>query len=265
VNVPNSRMRTFIFLPILFVNIISFSQKGPKLVEADLKKQFEKIYYWDEHREMNDTTDTYDSMQTANNYIVDQIIKQGTANPAFFNYHFTALSQYLDVVSTKDKSLRIYSWDTYTGGTMHIFFAVALYLGGDKKIHTQSLSDSSEGDPGLWYSDVYTFINQGKKFYFCVGDGKYSNFDLGLQVNVYTVDGNRLTPAHIIKTHKGLTSSIHVGYDLSSFDGKSDHSIVFDESTKQLKIPLVDANGKMSRKNIIYKFTGQHFERTGAK
>ena len=30
-------MRTFVFLPILFVNIISFSQKSPKLVEADLK------------------------------------------------------------------------------------------------------------------------------------------------------------------------------------------------------------------------------------
>jgi hypothetical protein len=261
----NFHMRTLVFLPALFATIFSFSQKSPKLVEADLRKQFQKIYYWDEHREINDTTNTYDSMQTANNYILYQIIKHGTANPAFFNYPFKGLTEYLDVVATKDKSLRIFSWDTYTGGTMHIYFAVAQYLGADKKIHTESLSDSAEGDPGLWYSDIYSFTNKGKKFFFCVGDGKYSNFDLGLQVNVYTVNGNRLAPAPIIKTQKGLTSTIHVSYDLSNLDGKTGYSIVFDESTNQLRIPLVDANGKMSRKNIFYKFTGEHFERAGVK
>jgi hypothetical protein len=258
-------MRTFVFLPALFATIISFSQKTAKSVEADLQKQFQKIYYWEDHREMNDTIDTYDSMQTANDYILDQFLKQGTANHSLFNYPFKALAEYLDIVTTKDKSLRIYSWDTHTGGTMHIFFAVAQYLGADKKIHTQSLSDSSEGDPGLWYSDVYTFTNSGKKFYFCVGDGVYSTHDLAVQVDVYTVKGNRLTPAPIIKTQKGLTHSIHVSYDLFNLNGKTDHSIVFDESTKQLKIPVVDTKGKMYKKDIIYKFTGEYFVRAGIK
>jgi hypothetical protein len=114
----------FSFLLILWATVSS-SQKNPKSVEADLKKQFQKIYYWDEHGQMNDTIDTYDSMQTANNYILDQILKQGHNNPHFFNYPFNSLREYLDVISSNDKSLRIYSWDTYTGGTMHIVYTAA--------------------------------------------------------------------------------------------------------------------------------------------
>jgi hypothetical protein len=221
-----------------FLNSVCFAQKSQRSVEADLKKQFQKIYYWDEHHQMDDTVDTYDSMQRANDYILNQIIKQGYHNPAFFNYSFASLGEYLDVLTSKDKSFRIYSWDTYTGGTMHIFYAVAQYLGSDKKLYTQSLIDSS-GDPGLWYSGIYSFNDKGRKYYCCIGNGKYSTMDFGQEVIVYTIKGNLLVQAPIIKTQKGLTNSIHVAYDLSSLDGKTDHSIVFDENTKELRIPLL--------------------------
>jgi hypothetical protein len=249
----------------LCCSIVSFSQRNPKTVEEELKKQFQKIYYWEEHQKVDDPIDTYDSMQRANDYILNQILKQGYNNRAFFNYPFSSLSEYVDVVSCKDKSFRIYSWDTYTGGTMHIFYAVAQYLGKDNKVYTESLADTSGNDPGLWYSKIYAFSDKGRKYYFCIGHGIYSTADLGLDVTIYTVKGNLLVQAPIIKTQKGLTNSIHVSYDLSSLDGKTDHSIVFDEVTKELKIPVVDTKGKMSARNIIYKFNGEYFERDGIK
>jgi hypothetical protein len=258
-------MKTLLFLPILCVSIVSFSQKSPKSIETDLKRHFEKIWYWDEHHEMNDTIDTYDSMQRANAYILHQIIKQGYNNRASLTYPFTALSQYLDVITSKDKSFRIYSWDTYTGGTMHIFYSVAQYLGSDNKVYTQSFVDNSEGDPGLWYSEIYTFNDKGKKYYFCIGHGKYSTMDLAQEIDVYTVKGNRLVQSPIIKTQKRLTSSIHVSYYLPTVENPVDNSIVFDETRNELKIPLVDAKEKMTNRYIIYKFTGDHFERTGIK
>jgi hypothetical protein len=115
-------MKANVFLPALLISIVSFSQKDPKSVEIELKKQFERIYYWLEHPKLDDSIDTYDSMQTVNDYLLDQIVKQGKNNPAFFNYSFNSLSEYLDILTCKDNSFRIYSWDTYTGGTMHIFY-----------------------------------------------------------------------------------------------------------------------------------------------
>jgi hypothetical protein len=145
------------------------------------------------------------------------------------------------------------------------FLRVAQYLGNDKKVYTKYLIDTASGDPGLWYSKIYIFKDNGAKYYFCIGDGKYSTKDLGQEVRVFVVKGNLLVQAPIIKTQRGLTNSIHINYDLSNLDGKTDHSIAFDESSNELKIPVVDAKGKMSNKNIIYKFNGEHFERKGIK
>jgi hypothetical protein len=254
-------MKTYILLPTLLFSSISFSQKSAKSVEVELKNEFEKIYYWNEHPKTNDAIDTYDSIQTANNYILNEIIARGHSNPDFFTYPFTSLSAYLDVLTSKDKLLRIYSWDTYTGGTMHIFYAVAQYIGGDKKLYTQSLVDTSDNDPGLSFSKIYTFDDKGRKYYLSIGNAIYSTHDLAQEVIIYTVSGNLLVQAPIIKTQRGLTNSIHVGYDLFGLTSKTDHSIVFDEATKELKIPLVDAKGRMTSKNIVYKFNGERFER----
>jgi hypothetical protein len=256
---------TLALLFVLVFNTFSFSQKNPRSVETELNRQFQKINYWDEHPKMDDVIDTYDSIQTANDYILNQIVKEGYHNPAFLNYPFKSIREYVDVITCKDKSFRIYSWDTYTGGTMHIFYAVAQYLASDKKVYTQSLIDTASGDPGLWYSTIYTFAAKGKKYYLCIGNGKYSTADLGEEVQIYTVSGNLLAQAPIIKTAKGLTNTIHISYDLSSLESKKDHSIAFDEITNELKIPLIDAKGKVTNKDIIYKFNGDHFERNGTR
>ena len=258
-------MRTVVLLPILLLSLSSFSQKSPKLLEAELKKQFEKIRSLDENPTINDTINTYDSMQRVNDFILDQIVKQGNNNTALLNYAFTSLNQYIDVTTSKDKSFRVYSWDTYAGGSMHFYYAVAQYLGNDNKVYTQSLVDNSEGDPGLWYSKIYTFNNKGKKYYFCIGHGKYSSMELAQEVTVYTIKGNRLVQAPIIRTQTRITNFIQVSYHIPTVDDKNDQSIVFDEFRNELKIPLVDEKGKMSNKNIIYKFSGTHFERVGIR
>lgn len=70
-------MRTILLSPLLLLGFTSFSQKSPKNIEADLKKQFEKIWYWDEHHEINDRVDTYDSIQRASDYVLNYITKEG--------------------------------------------------------------------------------------------------------------------------------------------------------------------------------------------
>lgn len=254
-------MRTAFFLPILLLNLISFCQRNTRVVEHNLKKQFEKIYYWEAYPKMDDSIDTFDSMAKANIYILNQLVRHGHNNPALFHYPFTSLNEYMDVVNSRDKRFRIYSWDSYTGGTMHIFYGVAQYTGADNKIYTFSLTDTSGGEPGLWYSDIYSFHNKGKHYYFCIGNEKYSSHDLGQEVIVYSVHGKSLVAAPIIRTGSGLTNRIHVDFDLAGLDGK-DLSIVFDEKNKELKIPVVDEKGKILNRNIVYKFNGEYFERS---
>lgn len=254
-------MKVFFFLAGLQLCIISFAQKDPKLIEAELKKHFQKIYFWTQHPKIDDSTDTYDSLQRANNFILETIVKHGRSNEAFLIFPFDSITDDLTITTSEDQSLRIYSWDTYTGGTMHIFYAVAQFFGGDKKVYTKMLSDTTDADAGLWYSDTYTFNNKGKKYYFCIGNAIYSTHDLAQQIEVYTTNNNTLVRAPIIKTKTGLTSSIHVDYDLFNLGGDKEQSITFDKETKEIKIPVVDEKGKMLKKNIIYRFTGSYFEK----
>jgi len=238
----------------------SFSQKSVKSFELELLKQFEEARKWQEHPVINDTVDSYDSLATVNIRILRQIAKFGTNNPAFLNYSFPSLSMYMDVVSSKDKKFRIYSWDTYTGGTMHEYYAIAQFLVSTGKVYTKFLTDTTGDIAGLWYSQIYTFKNKEKTYYFSIGNGKYSTMDLAQEVNVFTIEGIRLIAAPIIKTKNGLTSIIHVDYNLFLLTDKTDRSISFEESKKELKIPLVDEKGKMTTRNIVYKFNGTYFE-----
>ena len=65
----------------------------------------------------------------------------------------------------------------------------------------------------------------------------------------------------IIKTKTGLHSQINYGYDLSKTDEKVTSEIHFDAGTQSIYVPIVLEQGKLTNKYIIYKFTGQYFER----
>ena len=212
-----------------------------------------------------DSVNSSDSIQIADDIIRTQIIKQGNKNSSFFNYSFKNLAEYLNIISSKDKLLRIYTWDTWTGGTGHYYYAVAQFLGEDKNVHTQLICDTTGSDSGLSYSEIYTCNIKGRQYYLSIGDGKYSTRDLGQTIIVYTIKGNHLVQAPIIKTQKGLTNSIHIGYDLSNLNGKKDHLIAFNETTNELKTPVVNPEGKILNKDIIYKLKGEYFERIGIK
>ncbi len=253
-------MKINVLLPALLISTVSLSQKSPMDVEVELKKQFQKIYYWNEHPEINDSIKTYDSMAIANVYILNQIVMQGYGNPSFLNYSFRSLKEYLDIVTSRNKSFRIYSWDTYTGGTMHIFYGVAQFIGNDKNVHTQVLGDTSVGDPGLSYLTIYTFNNKGFVYYLCIGDGRYSTHELGQDIRIFNITSDQIKPANIIRTKSGLTNLIHLNYDFFQLNKQTETvRIDFDNKKQEIIIPIVLPNGKMTSKYIIYKFNGHYF------
>jgi hypothetical protein len=61
----------------------------------------------------------------------------------------------LGIADSSDKKLRVYSWDTCGGGTMHFFRSIAQYeVPGDKQtkvltLHPEDHSNAEHDDPGI--------------------------------------------------------------------------------------------------------------------
>src|SRR6185312_16832230 len=116
------------YLTIFFSLIgLLLHAQTPKQIETDLLKSFKKIKYWDE--QLRDTSvNAGDSLYNANNEFGQKLQNYTEKYPATITYTFTLLkNEYLNICSSTDGLLRIYSWDTGGGGTMHEFENVMQY------------------------------------------------------------------------------------------------------------------------------------------
>lgn len=188
-------------------------------------------------------------------------------NPATINYDFKILrdSSRCDIVTSKDGNLRIYSWDTETGGTMRFFNTIYQYK-DNGKVYTR-IPVFKEGDPGCFYSKIYTVVINGKTYYLAISNGIYSNSDISQSVSVFTIAGNQLADtARLFKTKTKLLNRIDVLFDFFSVVDRPERPvelITFDEEKKELYIPVVDKKNQVTKKSLVYRLKGEYFEYVG--
>src|SRR6516162_6778674 len=128
-----SKNQTF-FIRLLVISILffplsikSFSQSLTlKEIEKDLSDTYSKIFpfYYGNH----DSLDFYSSLFS------DKMHKYIGEYPSTLNYPFQSLIDSNDctIVTSKDRLFRIYSWDTWLGGTMHFFENIYQYGSGNR-------------------------------------------------------------------------------------------------------------------------------------
>jgi hypothetical protein len=121
-----------------------------------------------------------------------------------------------------------------------------------------------EGDYIHNYYKMYTVVNNDKAYYLTVYIDIGSTKAIANGLHVFTIENGKLTDAKIIKTHSGLHSDLSYDYDFGSvvnieFGERPEPR--FDEKINIIYLPLVDGKMQMTRKFILYKFTGQYFER----
>jgi hypothetical protein len=242
----------FVFIFFLLVPLRLTGQTAAA-IEADLLKSFKKID--------QSSSDNFEA-----NEIFAKKLKMYAEKFSFtINQNFNALkAAHLDISTSSDDLLRIYSWDTWTGGTMHFFENVFQYKAGNRTISNYKPADSvEEGHPTYYFSSLFTLKSKDKTYYLGVYNGIYSTKDAGQGIKVYAIENDRLNDnVKIIKTQSGLHNKIYYHYDFFSVvDWKVRPSIYFDPETGTIHIPVVEANGKVTHGYIIYKFTGQYFER----
>lgn len=256
-------MRSFKLL-ILFClfTITNIFAQTPKAVEADLLRSFKKITYWSDYKS-DATINTADSLYKANTVFGSMLKSYTEKYPSTINEPFDSLrKERLDMVTSSDSLFRIYSWDTWTGGTMHFFNNVLQYKAGQK---LYSILDTSKTGKRYiyYYSNLYTFKVDNKTYYLGVYKGIFSSKDVGEGIQVFSIENGRLNAdVKLIKTSSGLHSKLYYSYDFFSVVHWKDRpAITFDADTQTINLPLVDGKGNMTRKFITYKFTGKYFEK----
>jgi len=235
----------------LLAALFSFAQT-PQQIESDLLKSFKKI---DPYKGSDDNT-------YSNDIFLKKLYNYTTHNPETIAYPFNSLKKgHLEINTSDDSVLRIYSWDTWTGGTMHFFDSIFQYRVDNK---TYSVIDTAtEGDVEPLYDKLYMFKRPEKTYYLTTYDGVGSTSDRFSGITIFAIINGKLdTHVKLIKTASGLHSSISYEYNFFSvLNWKVQPAISFDTKTQTIRIPVVGDKGEMTHNYIIYKFTGQYFER----
>lgn len=237
---------------------VSFGQANScEEVGKDLTKLYNKIlpFYYGDSDSLIYYSDLFSSKLT--NYIKN--------NPSSIDCKFKPLtdSKTISIVTSADNSFRIYSWDTWLGGTMQNYKNLFQFK-SDGKVHTLTF-DYGEGDMGTYFTDIFSLKANGKIYFLGVSGGSESSKYAYEVIRAYSINDSTIDDSvKLIKTASGLHNSIFIEYDFFSVADRPERPlklIKYDADKKIIYIPIVWEHGKVTNKFIRYQFTGQYFEK----
>jgi hypothetical protein len=236
-------------------------------IEHDLLVKFQRIDYWWGYSGDNTKIDKYDSLHKANTIFQEALTNITSKYSESLNYDFKLLKRSgLTIATSDDHRLRIYSWDTNEGGTMHFFLNVYQWMAKDHVYSKAVDADAANpGDPGVFCTPIYTFHTPIKTYYLVINSAMYSTKDTYESVQSFCIGDKSLNDSvRIFKTQTGLNNSIGFSFDFFSVVDRPERPlglIRFDPARKQVRIPLVFENGTVTHRSIVYTWTGKYFER----
>lgn len=176
-----------------------------------------------------------------------------------------AQSAGLYVAESSDRKLRVYSWDKWTGGTMHFFDTTAQYKTASGKVMPYDLGPSDDTDNGAYYDKIMPIkTKSGRTVYLVFGTSIGSTICYTLSVASYEItrDG-KLIKAPFFKTKKQFLNEISCGVERQ--DTSLDCDIELTNANNTLRIPVVDESMHFKNSYLIYKFDGENFVYVGVK
>jgi len=240
-------------------------------VEQDILGYLSKIQYWRYEYSAEDTNfsaevSPVDTIEVANRELLQYFLKVGVNNQTMLSAPFNLLEKAdIKIVTSPDKKMRIYSWDTHTGGTMHFFNTVAQYETGSGVTITE-IRDKPEHYkdsmiPGNTYNLIYTMADKsGKKYYLPVYTAIYSTKDVMKGIRAFSIENGKLLDAEIFKATNKTLSRIEYGYDYMtnySFKKMKEEYTLYINKQK-LYIPVVEGE-KITGRWLIYVWNGEQF------
>ena len=253
-------------LLLILLACFTFSAFGQTLlsVETDLVTKYQRIDYWSKHSSEENVA-RVDSLEKSNQAFQTALLRYTSSYPASLTSAFKALqAEGVTIASSGDGLLRIYSWDTQTGGTMHFFANVYQYKAGST-VYSTVLPASEEGDPGVWYSKIYRLPYQEKPIYLAIEHAIFSSKDCYEGIKAFRITNRSLNDTvKIIRTKSGIKNVLGFAYNFFSVMDRKERPvelIAYNGAQKAIRIPVVSEDGTVTAKPLVYQFTGQYFER----
>lgn len=227
-------------------------------IDIDLRNTYSKL---ESHRFVSPIE--WDSIVEENLIFNDKIEQYTSIYPQTLTYKFDYLrGSGIRIVSSEDKLFRIYSWDTWSGGTMHYFNNIFQYRHGENTY--SKLNDSSNDVLNRFYSQIFSLTANDKTYYLAIGNGIQSGRDASQSIQIFTIDNRVLNDSiKLIKTKSGFVNSIDLRFDFFSVVDRPERPlrlIKYDSEEKIIYIPIVNEDRTVTDRFILYQFTGQYFE-----
>ncbi len=172
----------------LFVgNVFYGQQTNSQKLDLDLTRDFnEMIGAW------GDSWNHFDSLIQA----FKKRIKKDLVTQTAFNSRFDSLSKEMHINRSKDKLLRIFSWDERSGGTWHVMCSFAQFKTESGSIRTKELGTGREMELGQ-YTDViiqhiYDITIKNKTHYLTIGWGTHGAGHHHSTAQVFSIEGEKL-------------------------------------------------------------------------
>lgn len=221
--------------------------------ERELTKLYLKIqpFYYDDQDSLIYYSDLFSS----------RLISVIKSNPSALQCDFKSFRDSVgSVVTTNDGRFRIYSWNTWTGGTMNAYKNLFQYKSGDK-VYAKSF-DYGAGDMGAFFSKAYSFRIDSLTYILALAGGTESSRYSYEFATIYSISDSILDDnVPLIATSTGVKSSVSIEFDNSSLENLpagERHLIKFDEARKILYIPIIE-DEMVTKKMDRYKFKGHYF------
>jgi hypothetical protein len=261
-------MKLFLFF-VFSLTISNLHSQTLQEIDKDLGQAFAKIEYWSNYDSKNDKIYQYDSLEKANTDFEKMLLKYTASNSKTLSYRFKDLSDDgLTILTSEDGLFRIYSWDTYTGGTMHFFKNVFQYR--NSKGTFSAMPDLNANgnylDPGCFYKQINNVASEGKTYYITQSTVIGSSALTYHTVKIFSIEEYGLNDtAKLIKTKTGIRNTLGYEMDFSSSSNKNiistdiNYSTEYDPTKKIITIPLIEGDGKLTARKIRYRFDGKYF------
>jgi hypothetical protein len=236
---------------------------GPHLHAQTLSKMENELVKSYSQIENLNSDNKYEEVEKANTHFCNQLKGYLKLNPQTIKYPFNKLkATHVDISTSSDAQFKIYSWDTWTGGTMHFFENIFQYQSGSG-ISVLVDSTKTAGDTRPNYNNIYTLKANGKTYYLAVSLSIGSSKDVGQRLQIFAIQNGKLNhDVKLIKTISGMHSQLNIAFDFGSVvEWKIRPTIRYNSNTQTISLPLVGDKGIVTHKYINYKFTGQYFEK----
>jgi hypothetical protein len=270
---------------LLWISIPAFSQKMTlQEIENGLNKTYQVIMNNQEYGPVTDslilgslhpaTSTVYyhlgvppDSLESYNSLFDSKMEYYTSHYSGTLTWPFDSLGHEIQIVSSKDLLFRIYTWNRWEGGTMQSDDNIFQFKSNNKvyaKLFVDTGGDGNEG-PGIAYYEIYTLKANNKTYYLAIGESVASSGLIGQSIQAFTIEDHTLNNSvKLIKYNGRFHNSIEVVYDFTLPANSSvkmpGPSIKYSDMGKILSIPVVDENGKVTNRYLLYQFNGKYFQ-----